>query len=227
MKKILVLTLVFVMIVGCLCGCGQSPNNFPLIMRPSYTEQVEKASVALCYSGIKDTKLFNNETNLVAYTIERQIPCTVTFLYESYADCKAYSLPAIESNVMLINDFEYREWYKADLTLSILDVLNEYSIGENGDIVGVIVSWKRTPDEFYSVCDFDGNGGWDYCTKGTSEYDTLEFVGGTVGGPSRMVEEQEIKLRSSSGQKIFELSGLTGEETFRDIEKLLKEANTA
>lgn len=226
-KKILSLTLVVVMIVGCLCGCGQSPNNLPHHLWVSYMEQADKADVALRDSGIEDVESFNNETSLVAYTIERQVPFTVKFLYDDYAGGRAYNLPGIEDSVDLINDREYREWYKANLTLSALDILDEHSVGENGDIIGVIVSWKRAPDEFYSVCDFDGNGRWDYCSKGTSGYDILDFVGGTIDGPSRKVEEQEIKLYSYSGQRIFELSDLTGEETFRDIEKLLKAENTA
>ena len=57
--------------------------------------------------------------------------------------------------------------------------------------------------------------------------DILDFAEGTIDGPSRKVEEQEIKLYSSYGQRIFKLSDLTGEETFRDIEKLLKAENTA
>ena len=228
MKKYLGLSLVVALVVVCLCGCANlEDNNFPDSAYPSYVETTNKANTALANSCIQDFSAFIGETNLVAYTIERDVSFRVDFLYDNYSNGRVYNLPTIEHRVDLMNQFEYRELYKANLTLTVLDTLDEYSLNESGDIVGVIVSWKRvrdfSDDEYYSVCDFDGDGTWDYCLKGTSLCGTLQFVEKTVvDGPSRTIDQQEIVMSVPFQDMVVELSDLTGKETFHDIEKLYK-----
>ena len=236
MKKFLVIILAFILCVSCigLCGCSKlSQNNFPGDWHNYLVERTHEASETLVDSGINDIASFRKQTELVAYTLDRSVPVEVTFLYQDVDKGSVYPLPSISCRLDYVNDYEFRELFEANLTLEFFRVLDEYGINDNGDVVGTIVHWRRTnfwgnKESYYSICDFDGDGSWDYRVKDLSGYDSMFFTSetNTDTTPCRVFDEYNIVGLSTgvmaSHKEMFSMSDLSGKETFRDLEKLFK-----
>ena len=229
MKKVILMILAAVVIAVCVCGCARSnDSSFPTMIEKTYYEKTNTASVALANSGINDTASFARETRLVAYTVDRNTPFRVSFLYNDFESGRVYPLPYINGRAEYMNDFEYREMLNADLINATLVQLQsgELKIGDSGDILATIVDWKATDFwgnvEYYSICDFDGDGSWDYITSSTDSSSFMYFTSNISGGnPGRVIDEyNEAGLSTISGE-ILTLPDLNGKETFKDIEKLL------
>lgn len=228
MKKVILLLLVVVIAI-CACGCARSnDNNFPTILVDTYYEKTNAASVALANSNINDIKSFARETRLVAYTVDRNTPFRVTFLYNDFENGRVYPLPYINGRAEYMNDYEYREMLNADLTSATLGQLQseELEIGDSGDILAVILDWKATDFwgnvGYYSICDFDGDGSWDYMTRSKDDLSFMYFTSNISNkSPGRVIDEYNEAGLSTTEGEILTLPDLTGKETFKDIEKLL------
>ena len=234
MKKFLILAIILVLVFS-LCGCSNlTDNNFPVTMSEAYHKQTSEANLKLVNSKINDVAAFNRETALIAYTLDRDVPFKVTFLYQDYSKDSVTALPVIHCNARLVNEKEYREMFQAQITMEVFNILDKYQVSDDGDIVGVIVHWERTGffggKSYYSVCDFDGDGAWDYRVRDTSEYDSMGFLSRTRNSPDtdnpvREFDEYNIVELSAgtfqSGKQMYDMN-LSGKGTFKDIEKLFK-----
>lgn len=238
MKKFLAMVIVIcVFLCGALfCGCEKlSYNNFPNSMWETYRQLTEKADTALHNSNINDVAAFERETSLLAYTVDKNVPFEVTFLYRDYARDDVTVLPAINCRASVLDEYRYREMFKANLTLRILDVLSESKISDDGDIVGMIVHWERESffgkKSYYSICDFDGDGVWDYRVRDIDKYDSMYYTELTSSSsdsdsPVRVFDDYNIIGLSAgilrANKMMFAMTDLSGEETFKDLEKLFK-----
>lgn len=197
MKKlnIIVIVIVATMLTGCTKAALQ--NNFPKTLEGAYLKTKNEANVALANSGIKDIAMFDREMQLVAYSAKRHMPSNVTFLYAEDTG-KVCPLQTIEFRTDYTNDYEYPELLKSEITLRVLDHLGE-SQYDNGDIVGVIMNWEQShvfgDSTFHSVCDFDGDGTWDFCAQDTSWNNSIFYtslVAAEDSQPSRVFNDYNI-----------------------------------
>lgn len=171
-------------------------DNFPAYI--NLMKERNNAEVALGNSNIHNTVAFLNETKLIAYTVNKRIHYRIDFVYYDYDQEKAFALPSITRYEQHMNDNEWREYIRVQLTNTILDYLNSPNniVSDNGDIIGVTLYWYTTDingnkEADYYICDEDGDGTWDY------------------------------GYRSALSRDIITLENLTGEERLRDFQKLL------
>ena len=190
-KRYFILVILILVGITFLTGCNTealSQDNFPLALEGEYLKIKNDAGVALLNSGIEDVSTFDKEMHLVAYSTKRLTPSKVTFLYADKGTGKVFPLQSIEYEEMYKNDYEYPEILKAKMTLWVLDLIQE-SQSDSGNIVGVIMNWEQPHffggSTFHSVCDFDGDGTWDYCAQDTSWANSIFYTGLTAVEGSR------------------------------------------
>ena len=163
MKKTFLLFFVILLI---LTACNPNKSNYPGAYNDSYCERVEEARVALSNSNIKDKAGFNKATELVAWTIDKGVDYRFEVFYEDVTTHTTYSLLQIKDRAEFMNNKEYRALLNADLTLAIIDKLEELGIAENsGNIVGMRLSWDKKHKAYYTIVDENGDGTWDLAAK--------------------------------------------------------------
>ena len=221
MKKIVIIIMVIFSVLFC-ASCAEN-DNFPKANESAYQQTLDEASLRLLSSGITEPAAFSKETGLVAYTINKRVNFLASFLYEESETGKVYTLRSMEGFAQYINDNEYRQLYSAQLTEGVLDQIEKEGLG-NGNIVGVILSWERDKGFFgepieCAVCDFDGDGTWDYI--GENLYFLVSSEPHTE--ISRVFNENTTVGLSNLWHKedIVELTELKGDEKLKDLEKLL------
>lgn len=222
MKKYAIIICFVIFSVLFCAGCAEN-DNFPKTNESAYQQTLDEASLRLLNSGITDPATFSKETRLVADTINKRVGFLVSFLYEESETGKVYALQSMEGFAQYINDNEYRQLYSAQLTKGVLDQIEEEKLGD-GNIVGVILSWERNRGFFgepieCAVCDFDGDGTWDYIGE------NLYFLVSSEPHTEihRVVNEDTTVGLSNLWHKeeIVELTELKGDEKLKDLEKLL------
>ena len=218
MKKILVFLFVIAIVLS---GCGKSlsDNNFPEMYRADLSKKTSEANVRLLNSHIDDVASFTRVLDLIAVSMNKKKPFGATFLYETPSG-RVVSLQTIEGNLRYIGD-EYRELMKADFINAILDQLQDQDldIGDDGNIIGTILSWEDGGTK-YSVCDFDGDGIWDYGSRSMLMFSSVASY--KEDKPYREVNEfEKISLTSISDKEIIILDNLEGGETLNDFKKIL------
>lgn len=220
-KFAIIMCFVIINVLFC-AGCAEN-DNFPKANDSAYQQTLDEASLRLLNSGITDPATFSKETGLVAYTINKRVNFLVSFLYEESETGKVYTLRNVEGFAQYINDNEYRQLYNAQLTEAVLDQIEKEKLGD-GNIVGVILSWERDKGFFgepieCAVCDFDGDGTWDYIGE------NLYFLVSSEPHTEihRVVNEDTTVGLSNLWHKeeIVELTELKGDEKLKDLEKLL------
>ena len=99
-------------------------------------------------------------------------------------------------------------------------------MSDNGSLHATILSWQ-TRSFFgkissYAICDFDGDGAWDYGAKTDGEKLDMSFVKYTSSKnlPQRKINEYQT-IFLVCDQEITELNDLSGKETMKDFEQLL------
>jgi len=130
-------------------------------------------------SKINDADFWNSAdqtTTLVLSSIEEDLPVTVVYRLETSSEERFVSEPR-----QISLDIEGKEW--RDLIYDQLicwlatsdDVAHAHEIGESIQVTGVLVNWSQRKSwfnkdlEFFTACDLDADGIWDYtCNKTTT-----------------------------------------------------------
>lgn len=209
-----------VLIIVVLVGCGD--NNFPKAEYGNYNRVRSAAETALLNSRITKPGEFSKLTAEIAYTVERDRVYQVEFLYEEESG-RVVTNSDIQWYQNYINEKEYRELLRANLTTAFLEMLDSYNL-DSGRVVGVIMYWNKRDlwgnvAMQYALCDLDGDGVWDYLT---SDEDILMASFGETSDeryPKQEVNEYTTISFTSDGN-IVELQNLSGTETVKNFEQI-------
>lgn len=211
--------LAFMLSVALLVGCSAdtlTENNYPDYWKQRLHEETESTMIDLTNSNIRNIGDFEKQVKLVAYTIEKNKPFSIAFLYSGESG-NVYTLPEIQDEYRLMNSHEYREELKNTITNEVLGRLEELQM-ESGDVVATILTWNPSNDYTnVSLCDLDGDGSWDYLV------DSYAFFGSSSSGkyPSVTIGENEIMLIPDlPSRDIITLNNLSGDEKLSDFMKL-------
>lgn len=217
MKKIFGLMMVLIVV---LVGCGD--NNFPKAEYGKYNRVRSAAETALLNSRITEPGEFSKLTAEIAYTVERDRVYQVEFLYEEESG-RVVANSDIQWCQDYMNEKEYRELLKANLTTAFLEMLDCYNL-DSGRVIGVILYWNKR--DFwgnvamqYALCDFDGDATWDYLA---SDRDFITAYFGETSNsryPKRVVNA-DTTISFISDSKVVELQNLSGSETVKFFEKI-------
>ena len=218
MKKFIATIFVIAFVV--LTGCGE--NNFPKTEYDNYYRTLNDAETALVNSRITDLATFSKLTTEIAYSLEKDRDYKVEFLYEEESG-RVRTLSIGQWHQSLMNEKEYRELLKANLTITFLELLDYYDL-KSGRAVGAILEWKKRDFSGnvvreYALCDLDGDGAWDYLTF---DEDILMASFGETSDeryPKQEVNEYTTISFTSDGD-IVELRNLSGAETVKYFEKI-------
>lgn len=218
LKKIFGFIMVLIIVV--LAGCGD--NNFPKAEYGNYNRVRSAAETALLNSRITKPGEFSKLTAEIAYTVERDRVYQVEFLYEEESGGVCTILSG-QWHQSLMNEKEYRELLRANLTITFLELLDYYDL-KSGRAVGAILEWKKMDlsgnvVKEYALCDLDGDGIWDYLT---SDDNILMASFGETSDeryPKQEVNEYTTISFTSDGD-IVELQNLSGTETVKNFEKI-------
>lgn len=225
MKKVICIVL---FVVTCLCLGGCNENNFPTAAYNKLISTVNDADTALVRSDIEDVAGFRIIMHELAYTIDRDRYYEICFLYEDFDDEDVYQLDAISGVARRMNDNEYRQELEANLITTFLGTLqsDQSTVSDHGNLHAAILRWQ-TKSLFgkissYAICDFDGNGTWDYGAKSDGETLSMSFATYSFNGklPRRKINEYHT-MYLSCDEEIVELKDLSGNETMKDFEQLL------
>lgn len=182
------------------------------------------------YDDLATGQQLINMSEAVAQTINARHYYNVRFLrYDINGGAHVY--PEIPGYSSLLNDKEYRIVVKGNLEQSVEKVEAELAecdqpgIKDGAGFCGVILEWESYSifadyghgGEFYSLCDLDADGKWDYYCKGkvatVGRYSTCD---GIELGTGRFTEV----LYSENGLIPAE-EGILDGKRLEDIEKLL------
>ncbi len=218
MKRIFEFIMVLIIVV--LVGCGD--NNFPKAEYGNYNRVRSAAETALLNSRITEPGEFSKLTAEIAYTVERDRVYQVEFLYEEESG-RVVANSDIQWYQNYINEKEYRELLRANLTTAFLKMLDSYNL-DSGRVIGVIMYWNKRDFwgnvvKEYALCDLDGDGIWDYLT---SDEDILMASFGETSDeryPKQEVNEYTTISFTSEGN-IVELQNLSGTETVKYFEQI-------
>lgn len=219
MKKIFIVFL-FIVVFVMLSGCGE--NNFPKTEYDNYYRTLNDAETALVNSRITDLATFSKLTTEIAYSLEKDRDYKVEFLYEEESG-RVRTISSGQWHQSLMNEKEYRELLRANLTITFLELLDYYDL-KSGRAVGTILEWKKRDlsgnvVKEYALCDLDGDGIWDYLT---SDEDILMASFGETSDeryPKQEVNEYTTISFTSEGN-IVELQNLSGTETVKHFEQI-------
>ena len=219
MKKIFIVFL-FIVVFVMLSGCGE--NNFPKTEYDNYYRTLNDAETALVNSRITDLATFSKLTTEIAYSLEKDRDYKVEFLYEEESG-RVRTISSGQWHQRLMNEREYRELLRANLTITFLELLDYYNL-KSGRAVGAILEWKKRDlsgnvVKEYALCDLDGDGIWDYLT---SDEDILMASFGETSDeryPKQEVNEYTTISFTSEGN-IVELQNLSGTETVKHFEQI-------
>lgn len=226
MKKISVLFFMVTIVIGIMMVTGCDMKNQSTFPANQYAELNKKTSDADCRvlnSQLEDPAAYNRTMEMVADTIDRDVSFAVTFFYHDIDNYDVVEMPALATRTQFMNNDEYRRALKADLQNAMLDQIDEYDLSDHGEVVATVLKWEAVSlNPFgskteYSVVDFDGDGKWDYgCKEGcvSIHMNTHQDHNG------REIDEyNDLCLKDDS---LVALSDLEGNETFQELQKLLK-----
>lgn len=219
MKKFICIILVIISMVV-VCGC--SDNNYPTAAYDDLADTISRADMALANSNIEDKLGYRQVMHNLAYTVDRDKHYDVNIFYGDLDYNEAYDLPVFSSVAKRMNDNEYRKELEANMVSSVLDRLqsDKYMISDHGVIYSVILQWQRKDlfgnESTYAICDFDGNGTWDYGCRGP-----MKFVSKAADEfPSRRINRYTTISIYSDGEIIM-FDNPSSDETMVDFEKTL------
>ena len=214
---------IIVLIIVVLVGCGD--NNFPKAEYGNYNRVRSAAETALLESRITEPGEFSRLTAEIAYTVERDREYQVEFLYEAESG-RVVTISDIRWRQNYINEKEYRELLRADLTANVLRSLNDHSLS-SGRTVGVILKWSKR--DFwgnvvaaYALCDLNGDGAWDYLTFNEKPFRVLEASFAETFDdkyPKREVNKF-CTISFMSDSEIKKLQDLSGQERIGYFEEM-------
>lgn len=226
MKRFICILLIVLMCL-CLGGCGE--NNYPTAAYEMLTNAVNNADTELVKSNIKDVAGFRSVMHELAYTIDKDRRFEVNFLYEDFDDNDVYEIPAAISGVAKrMNSDEYRRELEASFISTFLETLqsDQTTVSDNGSLHATILRWQ-TKSFFgkissYALCDFDGDGAWDYGAKTDGDTLDMSFIkySSNKNLPQRKINEYQTVFLSCN-KEVTELKDLSGSETMKDFEQLL------
>lgn len=225
LKKVICIVL-FVLMCLCLGGCNE--NNFPTAAYGELASTVNNAHMALVKSDIEDVASFRTIMHELAYTIDRDRHYEISFLYEDFDDEDVYQLDAISGVARRMNENEYRKELEANLTTIFLDTLqsDQSTVSDHGNLHSAILRWQTKSlfgkTSSYAICDFDGDGVWDYGVKKDGYPLIISFSSGSSDEslPKQKINEYHT-VSLSCDEEIVKLKGLSGNETMSDFEQLL------
>lgn len=221
MKKFYISVFIFLVLLICnSCSLQKlGEDNFPGMRDEEFKTTINQAEIDLKESIIVNPETLRMQAKNVAYTVEKDTPFSVTFLYLE-DNGYARALSPTYGHCSYMNSYEYRELLKAELYEKVIERLNEERDDEYlpGEVIASILEWGE-PGYCRSLCDLDGDGIWDYYTEDSAYFSESS----NPDYPSRVInEKQEIKFVSSFGKDIIELDDIRGGETFSTFEKLLE-----
>jgi hypothetical protein len=150
-----------------------SQNNCPPYLWVEYQQHIQQVVRRLWNDKfITSPETFGPQAGAVAYTLERDKPLTVSFLYEEDDTGRAYSLPTIEWTQRVLNDYEFREEIKYELLECVLNLQDSNYDVKPGKVVATMLGWgvrdySGNVVREYALYDLDGDGSWDYLTGDT------------------------------------------------------------
>ena len=207
---LLVITVLIAMVV-ILTGCMDSVDN-------SENEVVSdaKARMERLRYKLDDPAFWNSAdrtARLIARTIDAEGAYSVSFrlsypdgLETTLEDFYAEDLPCTNGEVIPS---------RIAYDLAVSDVVNEaHQNGRIIEITGVILKWAEAQEEeqkVFSVCDFTGDGAWDYVTDTVLVFsDTGAVPVKTADGKAISIDEVELKraklIELDQGVQLEELS---------------------
>ena len=221
MKKLFTVLLVFVFVT--VTGCSMLEDNYPSDDYEEYLETTAGAKEALFCSEVLNPVEYQAQAGNIAYTLEKNGTYKATFIYandEGYV----YEMPRIEWTQQYMNEKEYPELCKAGLTVMTLDSVVSMDLG-SGRVVASMLEWERknlngSVVGSYALCDFNGDGKWDYLTGGEKKPWASFYGNGEEDCLKREIDEYNV-IYFSSNDEIIELDDLSGTEKTSDFEKLL------
>ena len=218
MKKIIISLLIIasLTLTGCANGLSQKSQK-------DYQKAAETASKSLIEDKYYVAKTLETETELVAYSIEEDVKYNIEFFYVDEDGETTNATLTTAKNVL--NDFEYREWFKYDLVNQFMAML-EKNDKKPGQVVGTIVSWDIMGGLFFqdvkyapSIIDIDADGVWDYITNSHACYFTT--LPTEEKYPSRQINEN-ITISLVSTTELIPLKDLNGKEKLKSFEDYLQ-----
>lgn len=224
MKKFISILLIVLL---CLCLSGCDENCFPTAAYGKLIDTINNADTALAESNIEDVAGFRTIMHNLAYTIDKDRRYDIYLLYEDLENGSIYNMP-LSGMVRRMNSNEYRKELEANLVISFLNVLqsDQSTVSDHGNIHAVILRWQ-SPDFFgrissYVVCDFDGDGTWDYGAKDDDETLTMSFASysSKEACPKRKINQYEDAYLICN-RDIIGLKDLSRKETMKHFEQLL------
>lgn len=230
MKKTIIFFIIIIITITA-CGCRKN-GDIPSVWLDDYNTALEDSHSLLIDSKIGDFDSFLREVNLVSETIESKKDFAVSFIYECHSESTVYPLPYITWDTLFSYEFrrvysegQKTDWLKAQIVRSLFYFFflnDKYKIDDNGDVIGAIFAWVSKDlsgneiDRYY-ICDFDGDGVWDYGSK--HNMSIASNCTPSLDEIYREVGDGRIYLSIEGNYVVLE--DLTGEESLKDIEKII------
>ena len=237
-KNVYLLVIVIIVIVTLLCGCSARGtvddiirgkdyySDTGLYSNRTYRETLSKVAKELSESNIENIGQFSVMARLVSQTVWGRAPMKVTFVIQDirYGGTRTFSYEDTELRRRLDDNGLWRKLYAAQVEMRAVNTLKPL-MPQRYNVVGVIVTWEQerimASTLTHSVCDFDGDGKWDYYSSAP-----IDYYGG-VGEPDNPFETRilddayETEVVIVSENDLIEMPPLAN-YTFYDIQKAMK-----
>lgn len=249
MKKNLFLVMFIFVVAFNLCGCSvaEASHTFaqsvedkyddivrgigyysdtPLYHDSDFNKDLSAVSVALSESNIENIGQFSVMARLVSQTVWGRAPMKVTFVIQDvrYGGTRTFSYEDTELRRRLDDNGLWRKLYAAQVEMRAVNILKPL-MPQRYNVVGVIATWEQerimASTLTHSVCDFDGDGKWDYYSSAP-----IDYYGG-VREPDNPFERRilddayETEVVIVSEDDLIEMPPLEY-YTFYDIQKAMK-----
>lgn len=238
MKKIVRIFIVIVTLTTLLCGCSAKGtvddiirgkdyySDTGLYSNQTYRKTLSKVAKELSESNIENIGSFTSMAGLVSRTVWGRAPMRVTFAIQDirYGGTRTFSYEDTELRRRLDDNGLWRKLYAAQVEIRAVNILKPL-MPRRYNVVGVIVTWEQerimASTLTHSVCDFDGDGKWDYYSSAP-----IDYYGG-VGEPDNPFERRilddayETEVVIVSEGDLIEMP-LLEYYTFYDIQKAMK-----
>ena len=237
MKKIFVVIMMFA-VITLLCGCSVNEtvdnlvrskdyySDTGLYSNQTYRQTVANVAKELSESNIENTGQFSVMARLVSQTVWGRAPMEVTFVIQDirYGGTRTFSYEDTELRRRLDDNGLWRKLYAAQVEMRAVNTLKPL-MPQRYNVVGVIVTWEQerimASTQTHSVCDFDGDGKWDYYSSAP-----IDYYGG-VGEPDNSFERRilddayKTEVVIVSEDDLIKMPPLE-KYTFYDIQKAMK-----
>ncbi len=249
MRKNLFLVIIIFVVVFCLSGCSVGETFYafaqgvedkyddtirgigyysdtPLYHDSDFNKDLSAVSVALSESNIENIGQFSVMARLVSQTVWGRAPMKITFVIQDvrYGGTRTFSYEDTELRRRLDDNGLWRKLYAARVEMRAVNMLKPL-MPQRYNVVGVIVTWEQerimASTLTHSVCDFDGDGKWDYYSSAP-----IDYYGG-VREPDNPFERRilddayETEVVIVSEDDLIEMPPLE-KYTFYDIQKAMK-----